>query len=81
MHLTKNEPGPLASNPSTPARRVSIDQHADWRDTFEPLPADEIDDDLIARCPYEIDPPSKRSDKEIARTLAILDSLEERGEK
>ena len=79
MHLTTKADPRLTSDPSTPARRVSINQVINWRDTFAPLPADDIDDDLINVDPYAGDPPSKRSDREIARTLAILDSLQERG--
>jgi hypothetical protein len=58
------------------ARRASINHHINWRDSIEPLPTADIEDDLINVDPFNGDPPSKRSDKELARTLAILDSLE-----
>ena len=40
---------------------------------------DELVDEHIQIDPYEGDPPSKRSDREINRVLSILDELEERG--
>jgi hypothetical protein len=58
------------------ARRASINHHINWRDSIEPLQAADLDDDLIVCDPYSNDPPSKRSDRELSRTLAILDSLE-----
>ena len=42
------------------------------------LTGDDLDD-LIEIDPYNGDPPSKRSDKQLAGVLAILDSLDERG--
>jgi hypothetical protein len=66
---------------NTPARRASIDTQINSRNLFAPLPTADLDDDLIVCDPYSNDPPNRRSDKELARTLAILDSLEERGEK
>ena len=58
------------------AKRASINHHINSRNSFAPLPTADIEDDLINVDPFNGDPPSKRSDKELARTLAILDSLE-----
>jgi len=73
-------------------RRVTVDHHSAWRTRLkqqeslltapveiEGLLSDEDFDDLLEVDPYAGDPPSKRSDKELARVLSVLDSLDERG--
>jgi hypothetical protein len=62
-------------------RRVSVDDHDAFRrglyTTDEPA-LDEIDDDLddmAVADPYELHAPRRRSDKDLARMLDLLDSL------
>ena len=64
----------------TPDRRVSVAGHHEFREGLRAATDDDMDfDDVIQIDPYAGDPPSKRSDKETARLLSILDSLDERG--
>lgn len=64
-------------------RPVSVAGHHEWRESLTPDSRyDEIDrelDDMIQVDPYECHAPSRRSDKELARVLSILDSLNDRG--
>lgn len=67
-------------------RSLSVQRHAEWRIKLaqsQAAVADPIDDDhddLLQVDPYSGDCPSRRSDKELARVLLILDSLDdERG--
>ena len=66
-------------------KRLSIQRHSEWRIKLaaQLAVADPIDydqDDLLEVDPYSGDCPSRRSDKELARVLLILDSLDdERG--
>ena len=72
--------------------RISINRHAEWQQSLRHkgalssapveihgLLSDDDFDDLLEIDPYAGDPPSKRSDKELARILSVLDSLDERG--
>jgi len=66
------------------ARRVTVEDHLHFQKSIrtDERGIDEIDrmlDEQIEVDPYNGDPPSKRSDKEISRVLSILDSLDERG--
>jgi len=59
---------------TTPAR-VSINNHINWRDTFEPLKAADLDDDLIVCDPYS-GPARMRNTGEVSRLLSLIDSLD-----
>jgi hypothetical protein len=70
----------MKTNDRSDAGRLTVGHHDSIRrELLSGLLAerdfDEIDLEIQAD-PYNGDPPSKRSDKELARTLAILDSLE-----
>jgi hypothetical protein len=60
-------------------RRVSINDHADFlTGLLTPSDHDDIDDMLdeeIVMDPYNREPSSRRSDKEISKLLDILDNL------
>jgi hypothetical protein len=60
-------------------KKVSIKQHEEFLySLLTPADFDEIDaelDDLTVADPYELHAPSRRSDKDLARMLDLLDSL------
>lgn len=60
-----------------PPRKISIEDHRDWQHSLlTPADEDDIFDDLLEVDPYVPNAPSRRSDKELARVLAILDNLQ-----
>ena len=76
----------------TPARReaagapekVTVAAHELFRDHLRSLLTDDdLDDldDLIEVDPGDFNPPSRKKDAELARTLAILDDIEMKGGK
>lgn len=59
------------------SRRLTVAGHHAWRESLSAQQtADDDFDDLIEIDPFNGDPPSKRKDSELARVLAVLDSLE-----
>ena len=66
----------------TPPKRVTVEGHEDFRHSLlTDGDLDEIDeiDDLLEVDPFIPNPPSRRSDRELARVLAILDNLQTGG--
>jgi hypothetical protein len=61
-------------------RPLSVEQHAAWRESIStPQAFDEVDleiDRINVVDPHECHQPSRRSDKEVASLLDLLDSLE-----
>jgi hypothetical protein len=69
---------PLAVELLVPAhaRRISVNEHHAFRESISTNREDEHDfDDIIEIDPYVSGTSSRRSDKELNRMLAIIDSL------
>lgn len=59
---------------------VSVNDQADWQHSLlTPADEDDIFDDLIEADPHIPNPPSRRSDRELSRLLAILDNVNSGG--
>ncbi|MCX8495764.1 MAG: hypothetical protein ORN51_06225 [Akkermansiaceae bacterium] len=59
----------------TPPRKITIEDHEDFRHSLlTPSDEDDIFDDLLEIDPHVPNPPSRRSDRELSRLLALLDN-------
>lgn len=76
--LIDRPPLEIESLVSDHARRVTVDDHDRFQREFFPPAAsdddDDLDDDLVVD-PFELHAPSRRSDRDLARMLDLLDSL------
>ena len=64
--------------PAHSRRCLTVNEHQAFREALNPARPDKDFDDLIQTNPYDFNPPSRRSDKELSRVLSILDSIEGR---
>jgi hypothetical protein len=73
------QPEPLALDLLLSAderRPLTVEQHAAWRESLA-APGRGFDHiDAFVADPYEVHAPSRRSDKEVANLLDLLDNLE-----